>query len=42
MIENEETGSKKAMIKEAMKKILLEGDKEKELIKDGQKALSME
>jgi len=32
MIENEEGASKKAMIKEAMKKIIMEGDKEKSII----------
>lgn len=40
MIENEEAGSKKAMIKEALTKILLEGDKEKSLIQDEEQALS--
>jgi len=34
MIEREEAGTKKEMIKEAMAKILQEGDKEKGLIMD--------
>ncbi len=36
----EEAGSKKAMIKEALKEILAEGEKEKEIINDEGAALS--